>query len=218
MSYPWDTIRANGGLTISVHLNEVEVGNINGWVNKGFNEPGFADFPWRIVLEERSRARFDEIAAQFVAAGLTAYPPGWGTMPPLPPVVLPYDIWGEIPYGDSGRKIFAASSTVVTAFAFRTPTGPFPGPNGALLQMSAAENPSIGGSPWLRRLAISRVPGDMVGLMPLCIGKETMLSGRVGVELPAGELLYANHIITEPAPEGTTGTGFSINWPALVYP
>ena len=191
-------------MRLYVDLSPTEQANIAGWVNKGLADPACADFPWRIVLEERTRARFDQIASQFVST----------PAPVPPPAVLPYDVWGEIQYGDFGRKVFAASSTVVTAFAFRTPVGPFTGPNGALLQMSAAENPGPGGSPWLRRLAISATPGDMVGLMPLCIGKETMLSARIGVEIPAGAMLYANMIIVEDAPEGTTGTGFSITWPA----
>ena len=193
-------------MKLCIDLSPTEQANIAGWVNKGLADPAFANFPWRIVLEERTRARFDQVAAQFVSTP----PPA----PAPPPAALPYDVWGEIAYGDYSRKVFAASSTVVTAFAFRTPVGPFPGPNGALLQMSAAENPSIGGTPWLRRLAISATPGDLVGLMPLCIGKETMLSARVGVEIPAGAMLYANTIIVEDAPEGTTGTGFSITWPA----
>lgn len=188
-------------MRLYIDLSPTEEANIHGWVNKGLNDPSFAANPWKIVLEERTQARFDQIAGQFT-----------NTPPVVPP--LPYDIWGEIAYGDFSRKVFAASSSIVTAFAFRTPTGPFVGPNGSLLRMSVSENPSIGGAPYLRQLAISRVPGDMVGLLPQNIGKETALNAHIGIEIPAGELLYANSILTQYGEPGTTGSGFSIVWPA----
>lgn len=211
MSNPWDAIHQNKGLTISLHLNEEEVGNINGWVNKGFSEPGFADYPWRLVLEERTRARFDAIAAQFVAAGLTAYPPGWGTTEP--PVVTPPNtsvrMHDTIPKGDYSRRYFTAEVGVVDVFPFVVPGPPY-APKGPLLYTSISEN---GGQPVLRISTISRTPGDTNPTT--CInwtrGKETLLSMLAGIDAPVGTQLYINTIMDEPPP-GNTASGMSIVW------
>jgi len=61
---------------LTIDLSPLEESNIRGWVNKGLAEPDFAAHPYRLVLEERTRARFDQIAAQFAA-------------PPVPPPTDP---------------------------------------------------------------------------------------------------------------------------------
>lgn len=115
----------------------------------------------------------------------------------------PVDIQPEIAIGDYSRKTFAASAEIVTAFPFRVPAFGY-------VYMSAAE---YGGQPWMRKLSISLVAGDMDG--PVTVqGKETMAGFTVGTEFPAGALLYANCVLVDPATPGTTGSGFSIVWPA----
>lgn len=199
-------------LTIS-NLSASEISNILGWVLKGFNEPGFADNPWRIVLEERTRARFDDVAAQFVAAGLCDYPPGWHGEPTSPPP-WPYDPQAEIPIGDFGRRYFVASNRTVTAFPFRVPSGPFPGVSGGLLYTSFSENPAVGGQTLLRKICISDQPGQMDGALQ-STGTTATLHLNVGVELHAGHLMYINHLIAQDAPEEQMGSSGSIVWPQM---
>lgn len=55
-------------MKLTIDLSPIEESNIRGWVNKGKAEPDFAAHPYRLVLEERTRARFDQIAAQFADA------------------------------------------------------------------------------------------------------------------------------------------------------
>ena len=115
----------------------------------------------------------------------------------------PVDIQPEIAGGDFSRKLFSASNEIVTAFPFRAPAAGY-------VYMSAAE---YGGQPWLRKLSISTTAGDMDG--PVTVqGKETMAGFTVDAEFPAGTLLYANCVLVDAAPPGTTGSGFSIVWPA----
>jgi len=114
----------------------------------------------------------------------------------------PTDIQPEIAEGDFSRKLFAASNEVVTAFPFRAPASGY-------VYMSASE---YAGQPWIRRLSISTVAGDMDGPMTVQ-GKETMAGFTVGTEFAAGTYLYANTLLLDDAPAGTTGSGFSIVWP-----
>lgn len=53
------------GRRIFVDLNDQEEADIHGWVNKGRGDPSFANYPTRLVLAQRDRARFDQIAGQF---------------------------------------------------------------------------------------------------------------------------------------------------------
>lgn len=63
-------------MKLIIDLSPLEESNIRGWVNKGLAEPEFADHPYRLVLEERTRARFDQIAAQFVTPAPGPTPTG----------------------------------------------------------------------------------------------------------------------------------------------
>lgn len=202
MSNPWDAIHANKGLTISIHLNESEVGNIGGWVNKGFAEPAFADHPWKIVLEEQTRARFDQIAAQFVAAGLCT-PPVDTPPPPPPPPSGDILMQGEIYNGDFTRRVFTPGKSIVV--------WPFRVPSKGLLYGSVAE---YGGAPWMRVLTVSTAPGDVSSNTARLYsrGKQATCYLNVGVEATAGELLFFNTVIDEDATDSMTGSGFSIVW------
>ena len=57
------------GRRIFVDLNDQEEADIHGWVNKGRSEPEFANYPTRLVLAQRDRARFDQIESQFPEGG-----------------------------------------------------------------------------------------------------------------------------------------------------
>lgn len=114
----------------------------------------------------------------------------------------PVDVQAEIMGGDYSRKLFQGATDVVTAFPFRAPAAGY-------VYMSAAE---YAGDPWLRKVSISTTAGDMDG--PVTVqGKEAMAGFTVGTEFAANTYLYANHLITEAATPGTTGSGFSIVWP-----
>lgn len=117
----------------------------------------------------------------------------------------PVDIQPEIAFGDFSRKTFTASREVVTAFPFRVPAH-------GLLYGSTAE---FGGDPWLRILTIARVAGDVSpSALVYSRGKQATCYLTAGVEAQPGELLYFNTVIDEDAALGTTGSGFSIVWPA----
>lgn len=108
----------------------------------------------------------------------------------------------EIPRGDYSRKTWQASVGVVDVFPFVMPaTGP--------TYCSAAE---YDGQPWMRRLTVSTVPGDM-DASHASDGKQATIFLDAGLDFPAGTRLYANLLLLEDAPPGTAGTGFSIVWP-----
>ena len=188
-------------MRLYIDLSPTEEANIHGWVNKGLSDPDFANFPWRIVLEERTRARFDQISAQF---GSVAPPP-----PPQGPV--------DIAYGDFSRHEFMATTKEVTSWSFRVPTMPpggWPGPNGSLLRLSLA---TFGGTDVLRRTCVSLVKGKLDDAL-VAIGKETAIAFRCGVGLPEGALAYINTIALEEPPVGAERSSVSIIWPPIVYP
>jgi len=58
-------------MKLTIDLSPDEEYNLRAWVGMGQYDPAFADNPWRIVLQERTRARYDQVAAQFAEA-----PPG----------------------------------------------------------------------------------------------------------------------------------------------
>lgn len=105
---------------------------------------------------------------------------------------------GHIPDGDYARRTFAPAAGEIVAWSFPMPEDS--------CYMSTAE---FGGDPWLRTLSVSTTLGDMAGIVST--GKQA----TVHIEpytFPIGTPLYANIRIDEPAPEGTTGSGFSIVW------
>lgn len=225
MSNPWDTIHANKGLEVTIHLTEEEVGNVNGWVIRGMQDQAVANHPPEIVLIARTRARFDDIAGQFVGAGLCTPAPWWPhdetepVKPPMPnpPVdTMPVSVQTEILYGDFSRHHFADSTEFIHAFPFRIPTPPpggFPGPNGALLRLSVAE----WGTGHLRAVSLSLVPGDMHGPI-LSTGKEAPAFVQCGIDFPFGSIVYINTYAIETFPPGSEQSTVSIIWPPLVYP
>lgn len=128
----------------------------------------------------------------------------WAAQVPETPMTM----HAEIPVGDFGRRTWQASAGIVDVFPFRVPSPPYANGTG-LFYMSAAE---YQGDPWLRRMTVSPVAGDMdAGLSS--DGKQTTIHLLAGTDFPAGTLLYANLLLLEDAPTGTAGSGFSIVWP-----
>ncbi len=133
-----------------------------------------------------------------------------------PPSPLPVGPQGDIPYGDYNRYLFMSSASITT-FSFRVPVKPaggWPGPNGALLRLSAA---NYQGSPHLMKTCVSLVRGKLDDVL-VAVGKETPFNIVCGVDLPEGAMAYINMIAVEEPPNGAGGSSVSIIWPLLVYP
>jgi hypothetical protein len=120
---------------------------------------------------------------------------------------LPTNTHSTIARGDYVRREWQASVGVVDVFPFVHPGTPFANGTGTYY-MSVAE---YGGSPWLRRLSVSDVAGDMDSKFS-SDGKQATVYVQPG-DFPVGTLLYANILLLEEAPTGAAGSGFSIVWP-----
>lgn len=117
------------------------------------------------------------------------------------------DVQAEVMFGDFSRKLYVPGHKII-AWPFRVPAK-------GTLYGSAAENPGVGGSPALRVLTIARVAGDVsTDALVWSRGKQATCYLDVGVEAQPGELLYFNSVIDEDVAPETTGSGFSIVWPA----
>lgn len=55
------------GRRIFIDLSDKEEADIGGWVKMGLANPQFAQNPWKLVLHERTYARFRQVAEQFGA-------------------------------------------------------------------------------------------------------------------------------------------------------
>lgn len=117
---------------------------------------------------------------------------------------FPVDRQPEIPYGDYSRKLYAASNSAIVVFPFTMPAS-------GLVHLAASE---FQGQPWARLLTVSMVSGDLDSPVR-SQGKVPDVYITAGVEFPPGTLLYANTILTEDPLPGSTGSGFSIVWPAI---
>ena len=125
--------------------------------------------------------------------------------------VPPLTMHDTIAIRDDSRKLFEAQAGVIDAFPFVMPGPPFNNGTG-ILYMSASENPSIpGAGPWLRKLSVSTIAGDMDSQF-FADAKQPTVYLHPG-DFPPGTILYANLLLLEPAPAGTGGSGFSIVWP-----
>lgn len=127
----------------------------------------------------------------------------WAAQTPETPTA----IHPEIVRGDFSRKTWQASADVIDVFPFVMPGPPFNNGTGDFY-MSVAE---FQGDPWLRRLCVSVIQGDMDG-PHASQGKQATVYLQPG-DFPAGTQLYANIVLTENAPAGKAGSGFSIVWP-----
>ena len=172
-------------MRLYIDLSPTEEANIHGWVNKGLNDPSFAAHPWKIVLEEQTQARFNQIAEQFGVVPAPAYP---------------VDVQPAIAAGDYSRKSYVASHDVVTAFPFLMPAS-------GTIHLAASE---FQGQPWARLLTVSTTAGDMDAPIRSA-GKVPDVYLTAG-DFPASTLLYANNLLTEQPIPGSSGSGFSIVW------
>lgn len=125
--------------------------------------------------------------------------PGGCDSPQYPVAIQP-----TIAIGDYGRKLYTGATDVVVAFPFTMPAA-------GLLHMAASE---FSGQPWARLLTVSTIAGDLDS-PHRSAGKVPDLYLTAGVEYPAGTPLFANNILTEqPTVPNSSGSGFSIVWPA----
>jgi len=62
-------------MRLYIDLSQTEYDNIYGWCLKGRSDPAFAAHPYKLVLEEQTQARFDQINAQFPGAVPAPQPP-----------------------------------------------------------------------------------------------------------------------------------------------
>lgn len=112
-------------------------------------------------------------------------------------------VQAEIPAGDFARRLYSPGRSII-AWPFRAPAA-------GLLYGSASE---YRGDPWLRILTISRTAGDVsTSALRYDRGKQPTCYLQAD-DVQSGELLYFNSVIDEDSPAGTTGSGFSIVWPA----
>lgn len=214
MANPWDKIHANNGLEVTIHLTPEEVGNVNGWVIRGMQDRATADYPPEIVLVARTRERFDDLAGQFVAAGLCAPALWWPfdeteqphqpyepPQPPKPPGIPDFavDMQSQIAAFDYSRKLFAASENVITVFPFVM--------TDKVIHLATSE---FQGQPWARLLTVSTTAGDITA--PIRSAGKVPDVFVSPAEFPAGTMLYANNLLTEPPISGSSGSGFSIVW------
>lgn len=209
MANPWDAIHANNGLEVTIHLTPEEVGNINGWVLRGFADPAQANHPSEIVLIARTRERFDDIAGQFVRAGLCepAYWWPWEEIdaPPPPEVTLPPDtkvVLLDVVHEPDKRVLFAASADYVVAIPFDVPGGPY-----AITSMfSASASEYAWGGMAFSHAAINRTPGDMTGasgsMSALEVWRDANLDG-------AGRWYYNIRLV-----DGSQDRGSGFSWRA----
>lgn len=183
-------------MKLTVDLSPQEQADLQGWVNLGLADPSFADHPYRIVLSERTRARFEQVAAQF------ALPP---PMPPTPP---PPE--GEVAVMDIYRPydppvVFTLMPGVIVAFPLAVPDGPYTTTNE--LYASSAE---YGSAPALRQAAISTVAGDMSGFSQ---GVQATVSAIVtpANRIKPGSIAYYNVRLADSV--GATKSRFSAGFP-----
>ena len=127
----------------------------------------------------------------------------WAAQAPQTPLAM-HD---NIARGDFSRKTFQAQVGVIDVFPFVHPGAPFANGTG-IYYLSAAE---FQGDPWLRRLSVSTVAGDMDS--PHAEDAKVPTVYLQPGDFLAGTSLYANLLLLEPAPPGTAGSGFSIVWP-----
>lgn len=95
---------------ITITVSDTEEVMLGGFVNLGLHDPSFRANPTRVILLERTAARFDQIARAFPE--LAVVPPA----PPQPVNALEVPAWGSV-QGDAeghSRRMRAARGEVYT--------------------------------------------------------------------------------------------------------
>lgn len=183
-------------MRLFVDLSAQEESDLHGWVNMGLADPSFADHPYRIVLSERTRARFEQIAAQF------ASPPTGPVTPPPPTGEV--DVQGIYhPY--DAPVVFTLAPGHIVAFPLAVPGGVYATTNE--LYASAAEYSS---DPALLQAAINITAGDLTGFSQ---GAQATVSCVVKPDnkIKPGSIAYYNVRLAEGFP--LTRCRFSAGFP-----
>lgn len=159
-------------MDLTITLTDLEYGNIAGWVNYYKANPQYIGLPtppnptqpptWqtRIVLESQTRARFEQIAAQFA---------------PTPPVdvTVIQGTWGTIARYLTAN--FAPFKCNAFALQFTVPSNATN--DGKSRYISVAES---NGPPTLRQMILSETKGDFVGGIAANYGTQATINLGVG--------------------------------------
>jgi len=182
------------GRRIFVDLNDQEEADIHGWVNRGRADPSFANYPTRLVLGQRDRARFDQIEAQFPDHA-----------PPPPPIEVGDPNYG-VPAGtfsavgtdtplrrdDDQARVRSIDPQMVLAVPLVVPDKPWN--NTLLLSMGVSEYASPAGTP-VMQACFSRLAGDFKYAMANTRSEGTSIFclTNVAIEhLNPGDVFYLN--------------------------
>lgn len=172
-------------MKLFITLSPEEVFNFKEWVKMGKADPAFAAHPWKVVLQERTQARFDEIAPQFDA-------PVQAGAPTTVDLRNEFTAAEKDSDGQNNRVVNCWPSSVLV-IPLRVPAGPFPVSN--IFGCSIAE---YGSPPAIRQMTLTRKPGDFSEWpradSAFSVGNQASISVSVGPGglFAAGELVYAN--------------------------
>lgn len=201
---------------LTITLTESEKGNIGGWVNFLASNPQFIGVPgrgdpnnpnrpitWqtRIVLEDQSRARFEEIAAQFgvsITSPPVVTPPATGSKgsdyPGFPdwPIEMLTPMWGGTRRsGDQGETAGPwYNPRAISVIPIVIPSTPKAYGN-PILSMGIAEYRS---PPSYKISSLSRIPGDFHRATVINAGGGTTSTSNaeIGKDVHVGETIYYN--------------------------
>jgi len=199
------------GRRIYVDLTDEEDGNVAGWVNRLRQHPEWVgktsgdpnayppDWQTKIVLVDQSRARFEQIDAQF--GGPPVEPP---VEPPEPPVGVADPNYG-IPAGTfpgistdtpmhrgDQERVRSIDPQIVYALPLVIPDRPWN--QTLLLNMAACDFASPAGSPFMQA-CFSALPGDFKNALGTSRSEGTSVFSMVNVtahHLDPGETVYFN--------------------------
>ena len=179
------------GRRIYVDLNDQEEADINGWVNKGRAEPDFANYPTRLVLGQRDRARFDQIEAQFpssdVLPPLMAAEPNYG-LPPNTFSGVGVDV--ALRREDDQARVRSIDPQFVVAVPLVVPDKPWN--RSLILSIGAAE---YGVPAAVMQSCMSKLPGDFRYALGTSRNEGTSVLSLINVNvehLNPGEIVYLN--------------------------
>jgi len=181
------------GRRIYVDLNDEEEANIHGWVNKGRAEPAFANHPTKLVLEQRDRARFDQIESQFPEVGTPVEPPVPGAADPnygIPPGTFGVYVDTVLHREDDQARERSIDPSYVLAVPLEVPAKPWN--QTTILSIGAAE---YGVPACFMQACFSRLAGDFAHPLPATRVEGTSVLCLTNVEfekLNPGDHIYIN--------------------------
>lgn len=180
------------GRRIYVDLNDQEEADINGWVNKGRAEPDFANYPTRLVLGQRDRARFDQIESQFPDSGQPV--PGPQVAEPnygIPPnTFTSIGVDTVLRREDDQARVRSIDPQTVVAVPLLIPDKPWN--QSMILSIGAAE---YGVPPAVMQSCFSKLPADFRYPLGTSRAEGTSVLSLINVSvehLNPGETIYFN--------------------------